>query len=223
QSIKQCGHILVERNMYHRRRPRRERNVRFCVEGHPKFYGVCRLFDPDPTPVVRHRHGAGSDRPLHLPDAPIKGLNNRLASMWHTAVKEDMSVDSTPSPDKKSTRFGVIYVVLFLAIFGALDYGYYLIRGTVVEHMLIDTLTVRPAAALINAVVPAVSARASGHSLLTPFGQINIFEGCEGSDGMFLLIAAVLPFPARRLSKLVGVIGGVSLMYAMNQLRIVAI
>jgi len=138
-------------------------------------------------------------------------------------MKEDMSVDSTSSSDRRRTRFGVIYVVLFLAIFGALDYGYYLTRGTVVEHLLIDTLTVRPAAAVINAVVPAVTARASGNSLFTQFGSVNILEGCEGSDGMFLLIAAVLPFPARRLSKLIGVIGGVSLMYAMNQLRIVAI
>jgi len=138
-------------------------------------------------------------------------------------MKEDLSVDSTPSPDKGSTGFGVIYVVLFLGIFGALDYGYYLTRGTVLEHFLIDTLTVRPAAAVINAAVPAVSARASGNSLFTQFGSVNILEGCEGSDGMFLLIAAVLPFPARRLSKLIGVIGGVSLMYAMNQLRILAL
>jgi exosortase family protein XrtM len=134
-----------------------------------------------------------------------------------------MTADSTPSPDKKRARFGVIYIVLFLAIFGALDYGYYLTRDTVVEHLLIDTLTVRPAAAVINFVAPAISARASGTSLLTPFGQINIAGGCEGSEGMFLLIAAVLPFPARRLSKLAGVIGGVSLMYVMNQLRILAL
>ncbi len=40
---------------------------------------------------------------------------------------------------------------------------------------------------------------------------------------MFLLIAAVLPFPARWLSKLAGVFGGVFLMYAMNQLRILAL
>ena len=41
--------------------------------------------------------------------------------------------------------------------------------------------------------------------------------------GMFLLIAAVLPFPARWLAKLVGVAGGVFLMYALNQLRILAL
>ncbi len=57
-------------------------------------------------------------------------------------MKANKSVDSTPLPDRWSARFGVIYVVLFLAIFGALDYGYYLTRGTLVEHLLIDTLTV---------------------------------------------------------------------------------
>jgi exosortase family protein XrtM len=134
-----------------------------------------------------------------------------------------MPAGSTPSRDKNRFRFGVVYVVLFLAIFGALDYGYYLTRGTAIEHLLIDTATVRPAAAVLNAAVPAASARASGKSLFTRFGSVSILEGCEGSDAIFLLIAAVLPFPASRLWKLIGVIGGVFLMYAMNQLRILAL
>jgi exosortase family protein XrtM len=138
-------------------------------------------------------------------------------------MKKNLSADFALSSDKRRTRFGMIYIALFLAIFGALDYGYYLTRGTMVEHLLIDTLTVRPAAALIDAAAPAISVRARGKRLITQFGGVNILEGCEGSDGMFLLIAAVLPFPARRLSKLVAVIGGVSLMYAMNQLRILAL
>jgi exosortase family protein XrtM len=138
-------------------------------------------------------------------------------------MKKDLFADSAQSPNKKRARFGIIYVALFLVIFGALDYGYYLTRGTAVERLLIDTLTVRPIAAVINAAVPAMSASASGKRLLTQFGSVNILEGCEGSDGMFLLIAAVLPFPARKLSKLVGVVGGVSLMYAMNQLRILVL
>jgi len=126
-------------------------------------------------------------------------------------------------PDARRARHRIIHVLLFLAIFGGLDYGYYLTRGTVIEHLLIDTLTVRPAAAVIDAVAPEVSARASGNSLFTTFGSIKILGGCEGSEGMFLLMAAVLPFPARKLAKLIGVIGGVSLMYAMNQLRILAL
>jgi exosortase family protein XrtM len=130
---------------------------------------------------------------------------------------------SASLPGKYRSPNRALHAVLFLAIFGALDYGYYLTRGTVVEHLLIDTLTVRPAAAVINAVVPAAAAMANGSSLLTSFGRINIKEGCEGSEGMFLLIAAILPFPARWLSKLIGVCAGVFLMYAMNQLRLLGL
>jgi exosortase family protein XrtM len=138
-------------------------------------------------------------------------------------MKKRRSDNPIPSLEKKRARRRVFYVAFFLAIFGALDYGYYLTRDTAVESLLVDTLTVRPAAAIINIVAPAVSATASGNSLITPSGRINIDEGCEGSEGMFLLIAAVLPFPARRLSKFIAVAGGVALMFGLNQLRILAL
>jgi exosortase family protein XrtM len=144
-------------------------------------------------------------------------MMKKKASTWRSST---FSPVSGPAP---RPRFGIIYVVLFLAIFGALDYGYYLTRGTVVERLLIDTLTVRPAAAVIDVIAPAALATANGNSLFTPFGRINILGGCEGSEGMFLLIAAVLPFPARWRAKLAGVIGGVALMYAINQLRILTL
>jgi exosortase/archaeosortase family protein len=40
---------------------------------------------------------------------------------------------------------------------------------------------------------------------------------------MFLLIAAVLPYPAGWRAKLAGVIGGVGLMYLLNQVRILVL
>jgi exosortase family protein XrtM len=120
-------------------------------------------------------------------------------------------------------RAWITYILLFLVIFGVLDYGYYFARGTFVEHLIIDKLTVRPAVAIIDTLEPTARATASGHSLLSPFGRINILQGCEGTEAMFLLIAAVLPFPVRWKAKLLGVGTGVLLMYAMNQLRILAL
>src|SRR5262249_49733842 len=73
------------------------------------------------------------------------------------------------------------------------------------------------AAALINLLAPRASITASGHSLLSSTGTVNILGGCEGTEAMFLLIAAVLPFPASWLSKLVGAAGGVVLVYVLNQ------
>jgi exosortase family protein XrtM len=127
------------------------------------------------------------------------------------------------SPLSRQSRPRIVFIAIFLAIFGVLDYGYYLTRGTIVEHLIIDKLTVRPAAAVVNLIVPNASAKASGNSLLSSFGRINILQGCEGTEGMFLLIAAVLPFPARWRSRVLGVLCGVLLMYILNQVRIVAL
>jgi exosortase family protein XrtM len=117
----------------------------------------------------------------------------------------------------------VAYIGLFLTIFCAIDFGYYLTRETAVERLLVDALTVRPAAAIANFLVPSAFVTASGHSLFSPFGRINILPGCEGTEGMFLLVAAVLPFPASRKLKSVGVLCGLLLMYVLNQLRILAL
>ena len=138
-----------------------------------------------------------------------------------------MTKNESPSyanlPSSKGTWRWIAYVLLFLLIFGVLDYGYYYTRDTAVEHLVIDKLTVRPAVAIVNWVLPTASARASGQTLTSLFGSINITKGCEGTAAMFLLIAAVLPFPARWGAKLFGIVGGVLLMYLLNQLRILAI
>jgi exosortase family protein XrtM len=123
-------------------------------------------------------------------------------------------------PYGKRSWHWIAYVALFLAIFAALDYGYYLTRGTAIERLMIDQLTVHPAAAFINLLVPRAAVTASGHSLLSHMGSINILEGCEGTEAMFLLIAAIVPFPASRLLKLVGAACGVVLVYVLNQLRL---
>lgn len=135
---------------------------------------------------------------------------------------EKSSATVNPSPSRAS-RHWLVYILLFLLIFGLLDYGYYYTRDTAVEHLIIDKLTVRPAVAIVNWVLPTASARASGQTLVSLFGSINITKGCEGTAAMFLLIAAVLPFPARWGAKLLGIVGGVLLMYLLNQLRILAI
>ena len=135
-------------------------------------------------------------------------------------MKENKSSKLAALPDKDRARRWVLYMAFFLAIFGALDYGYYLARDTVIERLIVDRLTVRPAAVFINLLFPAASAKASGHDLFSTFGEINIVQGCEGTEAMFLLIAAILPFPARLKTKVLGITGGVLLLYILNQLRL---
>jgi exosortase family protein XrtM len=121
------------------------------------------------------------------------------------------------------TRRWIQYLALFLGIFCALDYGYHLAQGTGLSHLLVDDLTVRPSVAIIHLLLPTASATASGNSLLSPLGRLNILEGCEGTEGIFLLIAAVLPYPTRWRFRLIGVVTGALLIYVLNLLRVVVL
>lgn len=96
-------------------------------------------------------------------------------------------------------------------------------RGTWVERLLIDTLTVGPSAAVIQWLTPLEQVKALGHSLVSPQARLNILSGCEGTECLFLLWAAVLAYPAAWVRRLNGLFFGTVLIYGLNQIRIVAL
>lgn len=124
------------------------------------------------------------------------------------------------------SRFAVrrnefVFALLFLALFGSLSLLYHTARGTVVERVLIDVLTVQPSAAVIGFLTPADQVLAQGPRLVSPHGRLSILNGCEGIETMLLLIAAVLAFAAPWRDKIPGVVFGTLLIYTLNQARIV--
>jgi exosortase family protein XrtM len=115
------------------------------------------------------------------------------------------------------------FVVLFVGAFIALQVAYSSARDTEVERMIVDVATVRPSAAIIDAITPREQVRADGHRLVSPHARLSVLDGCEGTECMMLLIAAILAHRARLRDKLVAMLLGVGLVYAVNQLRIVAL
>ena len=115
------------------------------------------------------------------------------------------------------------FALVFLLIFFALQYAYSASRGGVVEHLVIDIATVRPSAAIINLVTSGTNAVASGHRIISPQGSLSILNGCEGTETMFLLIAAIIAFTSPWRHKLKGALMGIIFVYALNQVRIVAL
>lgn len=121
--------------------------------------------------------------------------------------------------NKRELRFAF----LFLLGFFLLHYAYSASRGSLVEHLVIDIATVKPGAAFINLVSPEADAVASGHRIVSPEGTLSILNGCEGTETMFLLIAAILAFSASWKRRIAGALAGILLVYALNQCRIVAL
>ena len=113
--------------------------------------------------------------------------------------------------------------LLFVAVFAILQMGYGATRGSWFEHLVIGDLTVVPSAALIKTLTPEVGVKARGNQLLAPGGGIVVKKGCEGTEVMFMLIAAfaAVVMPWRR--RLLGLGLGVLLVFCLNQIRIVGL
>lgn len=114
-------------------------------------------------------------------------------------------------------------MLAFLALFFALQAGYSSGRGGALERLVIEQATVRMAAVLIDTLSPELQVKADGPRLRAPGGGLNVLNGCEGTDVAFLLVAAmaVAPLPWRR--RLAGLALGLPLVYALNQVRVLAL
>lgn len=113
--------------------------------------------------------------------------------------------------------------LVFLAVFAALHVAYSAARGTSIERLVIDVATVRPAAGIVNAVDPSLDARADGHSIRASGSSLNVLNGCEGTETMFLMIAAFAAAPLPWRTRLLGGLSSLAFVYALNQARIVTL
>lgn len=135
-----------------------------------------------------------------------------------------MPMDETvKQSDKPRSIIELHFAFIFLLIFLALQYGYSACSGTAIEHLVIDVATVRPSVAVINLIAPDDVAQASGHRILSPLGGLSVLNGCEGTESIFLLLAAIFAFTAPIKHKLKGALIGTLLVYFLNQMRIVSL
>lgn len=111
----------------------------------------------------------------------------------------------------------------FVAVFLVLQTAYGAAAGTWLERLVVDRCTVIPAAALLNWLTPDVGVTAAGSHLRAPGGGINVLNGCEGIDIVFMLIAAFSVAPLGWRSRLLGLSLGALWVLALNQVRIVVL
>ncbi len=123
----------------------------------------------------------------------------------------------------RTDRNIIVLAGIFLAVFVSLRFGYDSIRDTWLERLILDTITVKTSAELIAVVSPATMVQSQGHTLIGPFGRLTVALGCEGTESIFLLVAAILAFPATLKKKLFGVLCGSAILFAFNQIRIVGL
>ena len=114
-------------------------------------------------------------------------------------------------------------LALFLLLFGA----FYAALAQSWEHGLgqwiIDDATVAPAAWAARLLSGDPTVVAEGSHLRSAQASINVLFGCEGSDVLMLLAAALLVTPVAWRKRFLGVLAGMACVFLLNQARVLAL
>ncbi len=112
---------------------------------------------------------------------------------------------------------------IFVALFFALQGAWLAARGSGFEHWLIEDVNVRSSVSLIRLLTPEVGASAQGPSIIAPGARLNVRNGCEGTEILIPLVAALLAYPFAWQSRLVGLLTGTFWVFALNQARVLGL
>ena len=135
-----------------------------------------------------------------------------------------VSAGQTPSVSAPSSahRQGLQFLAGACALFILLQAAYHVVPDEVLLGYLIHHLLVLPAAVLVE-LFSADGVRPILNSLESDGVSLQIIRGCDGTSSMFLLMSAVLAYPAPWRTKLRGVLIGLAWLHAINVIRIVVL
>lgn len=111
----------------------------------------------------------------------------------------------------------------FVVVFSVLQLAWQGLSGGRLEYFVIHTCTVTPAALLANLLTPGVRASASGYVLQAPGGGLNILNGCEGLEALFLVMAAFTVTSLEWRRRSAGMAVGMLVVFVVNQARILTL
>ena len=115
------------------------------------------------------------------------------------------------------------YSTTFLLLFVSLQFLYQTSRDTELHRFWLEQLTVVPSAAVISWITPQETVIAQGHSLRSPYVRLSVFNGCEGTEVILLLVSALLALRLPWRQTLSSIFLGVLLVYVVNQARIITL
>jgi exosortase family protein XrtM len=127
--------------------------------------------------------------------------------------------NGTQSQKKNSYHKEIRFLAYFILLFFALQTLHYISRPYTTPFV-VHTMTTSGSSKLINIIMPEEKTYSQKEYLASGHFKLKIARGCEGIEGVIILIAAILAFPAGKKSKLFGITGGIFVLYILNLFRI---
>lgn len=120
---------------------------------------------------------------------------------------------------RRLLRSGVLFALVFLV----LQYLYFTGEQSRWRQVFTDQVTLAPVVALVNLISPNEQVAGDKGSIVAPGVRLSLRTGCDGADAMILLVAAFAAAGLGWRSALVGMAGGLLLIFLLNQARIAAL
>jgi exosortase family protein XrtM len=121
----------------------------------------------------------------------------------------------------KRNRREFTFIAKFILFF-LIGQGIYLIVRPSLAPLLTGTLTAGVSTHLINLLAPGERASAHG-SVINGSVSLNIVVGCDGVEGIILVLSALGAFPMAGSRKWTGIAIGTAVIYFANLFRVVAL
>jgi exosortase family protein XrtM len=116
-----------------------------------------------------------------------------------------------------------INFVLFFILFFVCGQGIYYLSKSYMAPVVVHKLNANVSSMLINWIHPAEKTTVHKNEIRSVGLRMIIEEGCEGTEGIILVIAALMAFEMPVLIKFFGIVLGSLLLYMSNLVRIVAL
>lgn len=113
--------------------------------------------------------------------------------------------------------------LIFAGVFLSLQYLYFSGENSTWRQFFIEKITLTPVIELIHLIAPQQQVDGAGGSIVTPGFRLSLRTGCDGADAMILLVAAFAAAGLGWKHTVLGVAGGLVLIFVFNQLRIAAL
>lgn len=116
-----------------------------------------------------------------------------------------------------------VFLLIFVSLYCVLYIGYSALPDELLRERLYLHLITQPAQWIINAVAPTEHVHAAANQLRSAGARFNIVRGCDGAGFYFMLVAAIVAYRQRLRRTLLGILGACTIVYLVNELRIVAL
>ena len=111
-------------------------------------------------------------------------------------------------------------IFLFLGFYGIFHTLYFGLPDAILREVVYNRGIGVFCSKLIHFIAPMEQVSAVQNHLQSPVADLEIVRVCDGAGAVFLVMAAILAFPASVKRKLIGIVLGILLMYSLNLIRI---